>query len=160
MKHVVNLVGMMVITSLFCLLAVLAETRLLYETVSGVSENAGTLDDWMQNFTNWALAGIGAALFAGLLWYALGEWIFHVERPGDSNRRPIWIALIAVPLAAWVFAIVLLDTPGQGAWVAYLLLFLNTILCYYFATALFSPSGFKYTPIGATTLRSLRERAA
>jgi hypothetical protein len=50
--------------------------------------------------------------------------------------------------------------PAQGGWLAYSLLFANALICYYLSTALFSPSAYKYTPLGAAAVRSIRDRAA
>lgn len=160
MKHIVNIAGMAVVAGLLCAVTVLGETRLLYETISGLPEGAGTLEEWIDDFARWGVGGIVVSFSTALLWYAIGQWVLRVERPRDCDRRPIWIALTLFPLLAAVAPIFALIGPGQGGWLAYSLFFANTLICYYISTALFSPSSYKYTPVGAAAVRAIRERAS
>ena len=73
MKHIVNIAGMIVVAFVFCVVAVLGETRVLYQMVSGIPQDVGTLDEWVEGFSYWALIGIAAALVASLLWYVLAR---------------------------------------------------------------------------------------
>jgi hypothetical protein len=135
------------------LIAVLGETRLLSFVVSGIEE--GSLEDWLAGFVNWKLGGIVAALAAALLWYALGQWVLRVEHPDESNRRPIWAVLGAIPAVAALIGVVKLPAPTDGSWLAYLFLIYSPLLCYYIGTVFFSPPSYRDTPPGAGALRGL-----
>ena len=79
--------------------------------------------------------------------------VFKVNQWSEAGKRVVWSLLLLIPLAAIVVSSILTPQAQVGLLWAYLFYFLNGVLVYYFATALFSPSAFKYTPPGASTLR-------
>jgi hypothetical protein len=153
MKHVARLAGLFMLTFAFGASAALLETRILSVTVSGIDE--GGLEDWLKVFVQLSLAGLAAALFAALLWYALGQLVFRVQAHEESNRRPVWAFLAVFPALAALVGVLKLPAPEQGAWLAYALLVCCPMLCYYLSTVYCAPSPYRYTPFGAEFLRGL-----
>ena len=51
MKHVVNITGMAIVAYAFCALAVLGETLVLNDMVTGIPLELASLDEWMEDFT-------------------------------------------------------------------------------------------------------------
>lgn len=157
MKHVVNFAGLLFVCFAFCALVALIENRILYETISGLSEGQ-TVEEWVEDFKLWGLIGVGSALLAALLWYLAAEWLMQVDSPSKADRRPVWVLLMILPLLGAVAGVILTPSVKEGGWIAYTFLFLNGILCYILSTALFSPAAHKYAPVLALSLRSWRDR--
>lgn len=152
MKHVAHLVLITLVAGAFFLLMVFVEQDLaLYETV--VPPADVTLEEWLDSFRLWGTVGIAISLTAGLGWYVLGQWGFSMSTLKGTNKRPIWGLFFLLPLLGVVLGIVLTQQAQEGGALAYLFYFINGVSSYYLETALFSPSAFKYTPIGASKIR-------
>lgn len=152
MKHIINIVGILLVAVLFFLLMVFVEENyVLNEMV--IPRGDMSIEEWLDSFRRWGTIGISVSAATGLFWYVLGQGFFDVNRWTEANRRPIWLLLFFCPVIAGVLGIVFTKQAQQGAWAAFLFYFLNSTLCYYLETALFSPSSFKYTPLGASKLR-------
>ena len=150
LKHVGLLVGMTAIAILFAVPAVYVEVLVLEAQVTTGPEIR--LDEWLQQFRLWASVGIGTAWLAAVVWYLssvrtnLNDWM-------ASSRRVIWMLLALLPSLALVASWLRTPPAQEGSLLAASLYFLNNALVYYLATAFFSPSSFKYTPVGATAIR-------
>ena len=152
MKHLTCVIGITVIIVIFYLIAFYVEKDMvLYNTV--VPPANVQLDQWLGSFWLWAIVGIVTAGVASLLWYILAQWVFKIKQWAKSGRRGIWLLLILLPAVAIILGFVFTKKAQAGAWPAYLFYVLNGLLCYYLATALFSPSSFKYTPWGTSKFR-------
>jgi len=111
------------------------------------------MEDWVAAFKTWGSVALAVSLIAALIWYVLAQWVFKISSWTDTRKRGVWGILVLLPVAGSVAACFLIERTQQGAVYAYLFLALNGLLCYYIATLLTSPSAFKYTPLGARTLR-------
>jgi hypothetical protein len=152
MKNIINLVGMALVAFLFFLLLVFVEeNNVLNEIV--VPRADVTLESWLESFRWWGTVGIFASLAAAVIWYIVSQFVFRVNDWRASGKRPIWALLSLIPIGASVAGIIFTQQAQNYAWVAYVFYVLNGLCSYYFATALFSPSSFKYTPVGAKKLR-------
>lgn len=151
MRHIINVVGILAIAILFYLLMSLAEVYVLNEQV--IPRADITIEEWLDDFKYWAAIGIGASLATSLLWYVLGQWFFPVDNWAASQRRPVWGLLFIFPAAVAIVSTVVTGQPQEGWAYAPLFYLLNGILAYYMQTVFFSPSSFKYTPLGASKLR-------
>jgi len=149
MKHIACFIGIAGITFIFCLLAsYLEENYFLYNTV--VPPAGVKLEQWLDSFERWAFVGIITSGAASLLWYILAQCVFKINDWKKSGKRVIWVLLILLPVIAIILGITFTKQAQEGAWLAYLFYALNGLLCYYLATALCSPSSFKYTPLLAS----------
>lgn len=152
MKHLAHLILIVLTTAVFFGLMVFVEQDLaLYEMVIPPADV--TLEEWLDSFRLWGSVGLGISLAAALGWYVLGQWWFMVDSWNNADKRPIWGLLFLFPLAGAILACILTQRAQEGSVLAYAFYFINGLLSYYLATALFSPSSFKYTPIGADKLR-------
>ena len=156
LKHISFMVAMVVIALLVFYLAVPFESEFLESWVTTGPDL--TLDTWRELFTYWAALGIAISLTAALLWFALGQWVFSMNRwTTANNKRTVWFILAAVALAAALPGMLLMPVVQEGgrkAWPFYLL---NNLVVFYFSTLLWSPSSFKYTPLGGSFMRPLRQ---
>lgn len=152
LKFIGLLVGMAFIAMLFLVVAIYVEDPLLN---SRVTTGPGMLlDEWQRQFRFWASVGIAAALAAAMLWCSVCQWSAGAKKwEWTSGRRVIWLLLMLVPLGAFAAAWLLTPAVQGGELLATAFYLFNNVAVYYFATACFSPSCVKYTPIGAIALR-------
>jgi hypothetical protein len=152
-KHIAHIVLITIVAGVFFALLVFVEENLvLYDMIVPTPDM--TLEEWLEDFRVWGELGIGLAFAAGLLWYVLGQWVFKINNWQASGKRPVWALLFLLSVAGGVVTgIVLTRQAQEGAVIAYGFYALNGLLCYYLETALFSPTSFKYTPLGARKLR-------
>ena len=151
-EHVTYMILMAAVAALVFMLMIFGEEGAFLP--NAVAPAVGIpLNAWLSKFRLWSTVIIGAALLASLLWYILGQWIFKVNQGKDAGKRLVWFCLVLIPLAAIIAGIILTPAAQAGILWAYLFYVLNGLLVYYFATALFSPSAFKYSPPGASKLR-------
>ena len=149
MKHIACVIGIALITFIFCLIASYwEENYVLYNTV--VPPAGVTSEQWLDSFRHWAIIGIITAGAAALLWYIFAQLVFKINRWEKSGKRVIWILFVLLPVVAIILGIVFTKQAQEGAFWAYVFYTLNGLLCYYLATALCSPSSFKYTPLLAS----------
>jgi hypothetical protein len=145
MKPILMIILIVILAFLFFLLVIFGEDPLMDSYVS-TGPNI-TLDVWRESFRYWAQIGIAITMIAALIWFVLGQWFSSMNNWLSANKkRTVWLGLFLVAGLAVVPGIVL--TPlaqdwGRLAWVFYIL---NNLSFYYLATALFSPSSFKYVP--------------
>jgi hypothetical protein len=104
------------------------------------------LDQWIDDFISWSVIIVIFSGVMSLLWYTFGEWIFKIREPKDSNKRPIWMSFFIIPIILIIVAFIITPQAG-GSWFAYISYAFDGILCYYIATALFSPESVKYIPL-------------
>ena len=152
MKHLAHLVLITLVAGAFFALMVFVQQDLvLYETV--VPPADVTLEEWLDSFRRWGTTGLAFSLAAGVGWYALGQWGFRLDALRETSKRPLWGLFFLLPLLGVILGIVLTQRAQEGGALAYLFYFINGMSSYYLETALFSPSAFKYTPIGASKIR-------
>lgn len=138
----------------FYFLVIPGEKQLLDSLVSTGPDIS--LDDWLGTFEFWAIWGVIVALVAAFFWYFLGQWIFKLNywNNANKNKRWIWVGLL---IGSLLLAVVPSDlrTPDVQEWnrLATVLYGANTLFVYYVVTLFWSPSSFKYMPVGAVTLR-------
>lgn len=154
MKHAGYIFGILFITALF-FLAVIGELFLLDANPPQLSVTTNlTMGEWKESFKTWAFVCVGTAAAASFLWYIFAQKVFNINNRKSVGKRVIWTLLSLFPAAAIAASVILVErTESSLKWV-YLLFALNGLLPYYLATLLFSPSSFKYTPIGAKGIRS------
>lgn len=150
-KHFILIVVMFGIFLLFFYGAIPGEDELLDSLVSTGPEI--TLDEWRDAFRNWATLGISAALFAALLWFVLGQWVFSLNHWTKADRRTTWLALLVLSLLAAVPGALLTPVTQEWGRLSTAFYVANNFLVYYLATLLCSPPSYKYTPYGATAVR-------
>lgn len=151
MRYVRDIVGIFVV-SLFFFFIVLGELYLLDLNPPKVAGDI-TIEAWKASFQISALTCLGAALVANLLWYCLAQWGFKINDSRDAGKRLIWGLLFLLPIGAIVSSIFSTAGAEGGLVLVHLFFLIDGVLCYWFATLLFSPSSFKYTPIGARIFR-------
>jgi hypothetical protein len=157
LKHIGFMAGMIVIALVVFYVFVPPEGEFLESLVTTGPELM--LDAWRQLFTYWAALGIAISLTAALLWFALGQWVFSMDRwTTANNKRTVWFILGAVALAAALPGILLMPAVQEGGRLAWAFYLLNNLVVFYFATLFLSPSSFKYTPLGGSFMRPLRQR--
>ena len=152
LKHVGLIVGMAFIFFIFAVLIIYGEDPFLD---SRVTTGSGILmDEWRQLFRNWAMIGILISLLAAVLWYLWGQWFINLNDWTKANKkRVVWLLFLLLPCLAFVSAWWLTPPVQEGALFATVFYLLNNLAVYFFATILFSPSSFKYTPWGAIAVR-------
>jgi len=152
-KALILIVIVAAILLLFYFFVIPAENQLMESLVNTGPEII--LDDWLMLFQKMALFGVSVSLIAAVVWYALGQWFFNLNYWTNANRKKrwIWLALLGVSLLAAVPADLL--TPRVQEWgkLATVFYVANNFFIYYFVTLVWSPSSFKYTPLGAAALR-------
>lgn len=151
MKHIGLIVGMLLVTFLFVGAVTYFEDPLLDSMVS-TGPNI-LLDEWRELFRIWATFGITIAALSALMWYALGQWVFSLNDWGAAGKRAVWALLLLLPLGAFAAGWLLTPPVQEGAYLATVFYLMNNVAVYYLATLLFSPSSFKYTPMGAAAVR-------
>lgn len=147
--------GLIVLTILFALLFVLAvipaEDYLLDTLVTTGPDIM--LDAWREVFRYWATFGCLVALVAALLWYMLGQWGISLNSWRNAGKRMVWLSMLILPVGAAIAGWLLTPPAQEWAFLATVFYLVNNLAVYYVGTLCFSPSSFKYTPLGATTLR-------
>lgn len=150
LRHIVALVGVGCLGFGFFALADFGEKEFLYAYVSPV---ASTIEQWLDGFAFYSGVAIAGALLGFVLWYILGQWVLRPKDWKKVSLRSIWLLLLLIPSATAVVAILSTSATQQGGWLADLFYIVNSTVCYYLASVLFSPSAYKFTPIGAGALR-------
>lgn len=151
-KPILMIILMGILAFLFVLLVIFVEDPLMDSYVSTGPDI--TLDAWRESFRYWAQIGIAGATIAALIWFVLGQWLTSMNSWVTANKkRTAWLGFFLLGALSVIPGIVL--TPpaqewGRLAWAFYVL---NNLGLYYLATALFSPSSFKYVPWLSMRLR-------
>lgn len=157
MRHLKSLLWMVVVAGTVALLIYYPERLVLDAQVDPLpgTPRSQWIDDFMVAALN---IGFWVSVVAVVLWYGIASFFTVVRWP--QGRKRTWWALIGLLAVIVCFAVGFFMTErtragGQWAWAFYVL---NPLLLYYFATALASPDAFKYTPLGARTVRKIRPR--
>jgi len=157
LRHIGFMVGMLVIALLVFYFAVASESQWLESQV--ITGPDLTLDAWRELFSWWAAIGIIISVSAALLWFALGQWVFSMDRwTTANNKRTVWLILGAVALAAALPGIFLMPPVQEGGRLAWPFYLINNVAVFYLSTLLLSPASFKYTPWGGSFMWPLRQR--
>lgn len=152
MRHAGNISGIAFIIILFIFL-VYAELW-FFDTYPSQLPDGVTMEQWKASFQMWAFICVASAGLASLLWYLFAQCTFKINRWEDSRKRPQWILCFILPSAAIVFSVIFVKKAEGGLRAEQLIFFVvNGLLSYYLSTLLFSPSAFKYIPIGAKRIR-------
>lgn len=156
-KHIGFMVAIFAIALLVFYFGVASESQWLESLV--ITGPEITLDEWRVLFSYWAGIGIAISVVAALLWFVLGQWVFSMNRWSTANnKRNVWLMLGAVALAAALPGILLMPAVQEGGRIAWPFYLLNNIGVFYLSTLIFSPSSFKYAPLGGRFLWPLRQR--
>lgn len=133
-------------------LAVYFERVLVMETV--VPLPGTQLNFWVSDFMRAAATGVWMSGGGSLIWYLLTRWAFPVLDWGSAGRRLLWGGVGGVTVAiSTVYGFYYVPYAESGGVVAYTLFFGNSLVIYYLSTAFASPPSYKYTPVGARSLR-------
>lgn len=111
-----------------------------------------TIEAWLEPFKMWSAYIIAAAGLAALIWFVLGKWALPVVSWHSAGKRTIWFLLAGIPLLTTAVAYLFTPVAQEGTLYAWGFYLANGLLPYYFATALFSPPAYKYSPIGAASV--------
>jgi hypothetical protein len=145
-RNYFSFAGYVAVGVLFFLIAEFIEKTWLYSVVSGIPGTL-TLDEWLGRFKLNAIIVTASATAIGIVWHALSMFVIKVNNWRASDKRALWLALALVPVIAVVYVFLFRALPGDhGPGWALLFYVINGLLCYWLATALFSPSSYKYTP--------------
>ena len=150
-KSLISIVGIAVLGFLNYLFLIKIQENVLFEKVVPVA--GVTVDQWLEEFRSLATIGITGSLVAALIWFALGQWIFKVNRWSETGKRPVWLMLLLLPVIIAVFLMFSTPEAQEGIWWAHFFHILNALLCYVLGTLLFSPSSFKFSPPMAKVFR-------
>lgn len=150
-RPIVNLVGINFVAVFFYFVLVELEEKIIAALV--IPQINMTLEEWIADFRQLALIGIGAAWVTSIIWYVMTQLGFKVNRIKSTTARHVWFLLFLFPVIAVVISILLTPQSQEGDWVPKVFHLVNGIFSYYLATVLFSPSAFKYTPPGAKFFR-------
>ena len=117
-----------------------------------------TIEQWKVGFQRWAYVCAGVSGAVSLLWYILAQWHFKINKWKDteSNRWMwflFWFLCLTLPIIFIVARVGVEEVESSPIWV-YVFFVVNGLLPYYLITLFFSPSAFKYIPIGAKRVRS------
>ena len=152
-----NMVCILVITVL-CGVAVIYVAVPILETYPPDLPNTGNdldLGQWISSFQDWAISCVVVAGLASFSWYILAQWFFTIKNRGaGSGKRIVWVLLFLPPIITCIVSCMSIQEAESSLWLAYLLFALSGFVPYYLTTLLFSPLSFKYTPIGAETIRA------
>ncbi len=153
MRHLTNLSFMtgIAVFVYFIFLITLEQDVFLFERI--VPPANVKLEDWLESFKWWGTAGITASWASSLLWYVQGQWLFKVNDWRRANNRPVWVVMFFAPVVVVILGILFTEQAQEGAILAYIFYAVNWVICFYLATVFFSPSAFKYDPLGAKFLR-------
>lgn len=150
MKYVRDISSIILIAGVMVLFNVFVTAPYLYDVVSGAPSK---IERWLETYKGWSIYLTGTSLVSALLWYVLSQWFFKLNYWAKSGKRPVWSLLIAPPLLVTAIGIVLTPAAKEGMWLVYFFYFVSALIPYYLGTALFSPSSFKYAPVGSQLLR-------
>ena len=153
LQHIICIFGILFITIFFLFIAIIVEPLML-EAIPPQLPIDLTMDEWMDSFQLWAYVCVGAAAAASFLWYGMGQNVFKTNNQKSYGKRGLWGFLFILPVCAIIFSIFLIKEAESGLWLAYLCFIANGLIPYYLATLFCSPVSVKYTPIGATGIRS------
>ena len=110
---------------------------------------------WIKSFQNWASLCVVSAAISSILWFMLAQWGFKIDRWEDTEgKRPIWCLLFLVPIIVVIVSCIFIKQTESSLLLVYCFFLLNGLAPYYISTLLFSPSAFKYIPVGAKVFRS------
>ena len=146
-----NLGGILGTTGLFYLALHQLENSLLRDIVYPVANIS--FDHWIDKFNALGFIGLIVALLSSLLWYITAEWFLKINSSRRNSGRIIWAIIFFPPGITAVGTMFLIPGTSSGLIFSAVLHVVNITLSYYLATALFSPSAFKYTPLLAKSLR-------
>ena len=151
-EHVYCILGILFITALFVILAIVVEPLIL-EALPPQLRPPLTMTQWLESFELWTLVCVGAAAAASFLWYGIGQNVFNANNEKSYGKRGLWGFLFILPVCAVIFSIFLIEEAESSLWLAYLCLAVNGLVPYYLATLFFSPTTVKYTPIFSELFR-------
>ncbi len=146
-----NFGGITGIVFLFYLILTQVEKGLLQDMVypiAGIS-----IDNWISQFSMLGLIGLIVAWISSVLWYTTAEWFLKINSSKRSGGRIIWYIIFLMPIITAGVTIFLIPGAQNGYIFSVILQFVNITMSYYLATVFFSPSAFKFTPLGAKFLR-------
>lgn len=150
MKRFLLVIATPLITFLMIAFVILVESEYLYNVISGTPS---PIEEWLDIFKSWSIYIIVSSALSILLWYVLAQWIFKLNNWKNAGKRLTWLLLFTLPIITTIAAILFTPTTQEGIWYAYLFYVCSAIIPYYVGTVFFSPSSFKYSPIGAKHLR-------
>ena len=156
MKHIINLAGAALFNVLVVFLVRFVETQGLQPYVSGFADGV-SVDDWLARFSDDATIGVGVAFGTFILWYLYGQFLFSPSARGDSSARPMWILFALPPFLMSLYQSFTMPVISEGRLAVTGLLFLNTLLTFWFVTAMFSPTLVKTAPFLFDLPRKLRD---
>jgi len=116
-----------------------------------VSSETMVQEELVGRFTWWARICLGSSVALVCAWFLRGK-LAALSKPGHGNLQLSWVGFLIAAAIVWLLSLFMLP-KADGAWLMYLFTAFNSIGFYWIATALFSPSAFKYNPLGARSVR-------
>lgn len=145
MKKFISILGIISITVLFAVAIVHGEIKIAVKKV--IPPEGLAAEEWTDDFKDYAMIVSIVAGVTSLLWFFLGILLFKVDSQPKAYMRPVWFLLLILQCIPIAWAMIRTKFPSAGWEYAYPFYVLNGILCYYFATGLYSPVSFKYIPL-------------
>lgn len=153
MKHAGNFIGIVVIFLVFFFVVIELELWFLDANQPDLPSDL-KYPEWEASFQKWLSVCVICAGAASILWYVFAQWVFKINRWEDTGKRTTWIVFYFVlPFVACILSGIFVKKTESSLTGVYLFFFLTGVIQYYITTVLFSPSSFKFTPIGAKYIR-------
>ena len=157
MRHVICLSAIVGITAVVCSVGVAVEQS-LFDVFHPQIPPPTKLSEWKDSFEDCARSVAAGFGVTGIIWYVLGSVGFQ-NNPISLCREAGNVGTLicsACDSAGWSRHLPFACRElGLGLYLAYLLFALNSVAYYYILTLFISPSSFKYSPVGAGTVRRL-----
>lgn len=109
---------------------------------------------WLYEFTWAATYGVVGAAAGSFIWYLLTGWISSIRDWRKAGKRWLWGGIGVVTLIVCA-AVSTYSVPPlrEGYFLTYAFFAANPMVVYYLITVFATPPPYKYSPLGADTLR-------
>lgn len=109
---------------------------------------------WLDEFAWAATYGVVGAAVGSFIWYLLTGWVSSIRDWRKAGKRWLWGGIGVVTLILCT-AVSIYSVPPlrEGNFITYALFAANSIVVYYLITVFATPPPYKYSPLGAATLR-------
>lgn len=122
--------------------------------------NSVSFNEWTKHYFSLVIFMTIISGLLTLLWYIQARFLLKITSPAGVNRRFIWglIGFINIVMCIVVpFAYSIIDKKYSMSFaICVLFIIFFGIIGYYICSILFTPANYKYTPIGAVSIRGKR----
>lgn len=113
-----------------------------------------TFERWIPEYHDWVLVIGTTSLVCSLGWLIISKLMFKVNSPNDTGRRLYWACGLFLQLGIFTVVQILKTPVKEGNLALASIFFLLALFGYYIPTVLFTPSSYKYAPLGASVIRT------